>query len=62
MELTAKEATVLTLLSAQPSTRLFARLVDKLDNPSVKALAQKIREQAAAEAHTAELETVTGQR
>jgi hypothetical protein len=62
MELTAKEATVLTLLSARPSTRLFARLVDKLDSPNAKAVAQKIRERAAAEADLAQPETVTGQR
>jgi hypothetical protein len=46
MELTAKEATILTLLSAQPSTRFFNELVEKLVTPEAKALAQKIRERA----------------
>jgi hypothetical protein len=61
MDLTAREATILTLLSAHPLTRFFDRLVEKLENPNVKALAQKIREHAA-ETQMAESERLTAQR
>jgi hypothetical protein len=48
MEFTAKDATILTLLTAQPSTRFFARLVEKLQDPKAKNVAEKIRQRAAA--------------
>jgi hypothetical protein len=46
MELTAKDATILSLLTAHPSTRFFQALVERLDDPRAKELAQKIRDRA----------------
>ena len=51
MDFTAKDATILTFLTAQPSTRFFARLVDKLQDPNAKNIAARIRDRANAEAN-----------
>lgn len=45
MDLTGKEATVLTILSRLPNTRFYERLLVKLDRPEVRAIAERIRNQ-----------------
>lgn len=62
MEFTAKDATILTLLSAQPSTRFFGRLVDKLQHPNAKNIAEKIRERATADTANEQPAPATAQR
>jgi hypothetical protein len=47
MGFTAKDATILTLVSAQPLTRHFEQLLERVDDPEVKRLALDIRERAA---------------
>jgi len=51
VDFTAKDATILTFLTAQPSTRLFNRLVDKLEDPNAKNVAEKIRQLAKTDAN-----------
>jgi ATP-dependent RNA circularization protein (DNA/RNA ligase family) len=52
MELTAREATILTLLSSRPSTQFFEELVHRLGRPDLQPLVEKIRQRAETEALT----------
>ena len=45
MALTAKDATILTLVSEQPGTNHFDRLIELADDPSTRVRAAKIREE-----------------
>jgi hypothetical protein len=47
MTFTAHDATILTLLTAVPHTRLYDRLIAAFDDPKCIKIAERIRRQAA---------------
>lgn len=46
MELSAKDATILSLISARPRTNQFDKLLSRADSAETRELARKIREAA----------------